>query len=270
MASYLPYAGRNAIAEVIIGINYAHGLTEIAAAHSDAIKTALVADLPRYEPMNVININIPPPGISTGSNVSPSIGGFVLSKLKHDGTPSHLFRMMGNGIAVHLFEYDDWSSTKANALSYLTKALNIIEQSTPHFVNNFFMRTIDRFTFDGAVGDTDPSLLFNKHSRYLPALSFSCGAVWHTNLGWFEEKVQGHSVLHMLNISSNIIGNVVTMNIDHNGNIALRQMRQKTTDVISPSSGPSLSEALDWVHEANKSIMIDLLVPGMATAIGLT
>jgi uncharacterized protein (TIGR04255 family) len=270
MPRYLPYAGRNAIAEVIIGINYAHGLTEIAAAHSDEIKAALAADFPRYEPMNMISVNVAPAGISTGSNVTPNVIGFALSKLRNDGTPSRLLRVVANGIAVHQLEYDTWLSCKEGALGYITKVLDIIEDSTPHFVNHFFMRIIDRFTFDGEVHETDPSLLFNRKSQYLTRLSFSCGPVWHCNLGWFQAQHHQHSVLNALNISSNIIGRVVTVNIDYNGSVALRQIRQKRKDVMSPASGPGLSEALDWMHQTNKMIMLDLLVSDLAGAIGLS
>jgi uncharacterized protein (TIGR04255 family) len=270
MANYLPYAGRNAIAEITAGINYAHAVTDIAAANSDAIKAAFSADLPRYEAMNMVSLNITPPGVATGANVTPGIGGFTLSKVKNDGTPSRLLRMMANVISIHLLEYDDWTSVKNRVVEYFNRLLLITERSAPHLVNGFFMRILDRFTFDGSLEQADASLLFKKNTKYLPDISFSCGAAWHVNSGWFDEKEGGNRILYQLNTSSNLVGNVLTISIDHNGSLMLPAMRQKAKDVLSDTMGLSLPGFLDLVHQSNRDIIVDLLVADMSSAIGLT
>src|SRR5262249_13769656 len=120
MPRYLPFAGKNAIAEMNIALQFSSPLDNKIGEAAEAIKAEFAADLPKFEPMQTLTISLGSFPIPAGTGTS-SLTGFSLTKAKQDGTIARALRATNNIVSVHFLEYASWGETKAEAIEYFTR-----------------------------------------------------------------------------------------------------------------------------------------------------
>ena len=269
MSGYLPFAGRNAIVEMSIGIQFGQQFDQQIAA--ETIKAEFVAEFPKFEPIQMFTVNIGAQQFPIGvSNPTPTINGFNLTKVKTDGTPARVLRAMGNVLSVHFLEYTSWKGTKPQAISYVTRCLKkmaIIERNP---ATSVLLRYVDRFTFDGAPEEATAGKLFRPDNKFLASKLLDRGYQWHCNSGWFEPLVGSAPALHQLNIASGMMQNAVGVAVDHNSIYTLPKPFNSVAELTQGAGErASLEAILDRQHTANADLLKNLLNQEMLNTIGL-
>src|SRR5487761_422649 len=272
MASYLPFAGKNSIVEMSIGIQSALPFDQqVVGASAEAIKAEFATEFPKFEPLQMFTINLSVQQFPIGgSNPAPTISGFALTKVKGDGSPARVFRAMANVLSVHFLEYTSWKETKPQAINYITRCLEKLAVLERNPVTSVLLRYIDRFTFDGLPQDATAGRLFRADSKFVPSNILDRGYQWHSNSGWFEPLVGATVALNQLNIVSGMIQTAAGVNVDHNSIYALPKPSRSVAELID-GEGESLSlEAiLERQHSANADLLQNLLNQEMLSTIGL-
>jgi uncharacterized protein (TIGR04255 family) len=273
MSGYLPFAGRNAIAEMSIGIQFALPFDQKVGEAIDAIKTVFAADLPKFDPLQMITINIANIGAAPLgapqlpiANPAPAVTGFNLSKVKADGSMARALRAMGNLLSAHFSEYTSWAEIKPQAIGYIRRCLEKLTILDRNQVTGVLLRYIDRFTFDGATQDANAGRLFQPDNKFVALKILDRGYQWHSNSGWFEQVVGAASALNQLNVSSGPLGVI----IDHNSACNLPLPYKSIAELMEGRSDhPSLETILDRQHKANADLLRNLLNQQMLDTIGL-
>jgi len=271
MSGYLPFAGRNAIVEMSIGIQFAQPFDQQIAGAAETIKAEFVAEFPKFEPIQMFTVNIGPQQFPTGgSSPTSTINGFNLTKVKTDGTPARVLRAMGNVLSVHFLEYTSWKETKPQAINYVTRCLKkmaIIERNPATAV---LLRYADRFTFDGPSEDATGGKLFRPDNKFVASKLLDRGYQWHCNSGWFEPLGGAAPALNQLNVVSGMMQTAIGVSVDHNSIYALPKPINSVAELTQGAGEQlSLEAILDRQHTANANLLRNLLNQEMLNTIGL-
>lgn len=273
MPAYLPFAGKNSIVEVSVGLQFAAPLDQKISPSVDAIKAEFAKELPKYEPMQTILVNVGifpvvPPAAAAPS--SSGVTGFNLSKLKNDGSPARLLRAMNNLLTIHFLEYEAWDKTKPDAVDYLRRCLSKLDVLASNPVIAILLRYMDRFTYDGDPETASTNGLLRNDSRFVPAQVINAGPHWHSNSGWYAPLIGATKTLNQLNIITGLAGTTLTVNIDHNSIYTLPRHYASLEQLFRGADGfTSVDSILDRQHAANTEVMKGLLVDELLIAIGL-
>jgi len=270
MPGYLPFAGRNAIAEMSVGIQFALPFDPSIGEKADAIKAAFGTDFPKFDPVQtvVLNIGIQSPMLPGGPQ--SNAGGFVLTKPKSDGNPARMIRIIGNTISVHIMEYTSWKEIKALALDYISRCLTQLGLIENNPVTVVLMRYVDRFTYDGDFKDASAGDLLQKNSEFVVSKIFGSGNQWHCNSGWYQPLIAESLALHNLNTSSVMLQNVSNVVIDHNSYYVLPTRCFSFDELMhGVQNRPPIGEILDRLHTTNVEVLKKLLVPKILATIGM-
>lgn len=272
MGRYLPFAGRNSIAEMSIGIQFALPFDQQQiGASAEAIRVEFANEFPKFEPVQSFTINLGmQPFPVAGGNPASTLSGFNLVKAKTDGTPGRVLRAIANVVSVHFLEYTSWKETKPQAIDYITRCLEKMATIGHNSATSVLLRYVDRFTFDGAPQDATAGQLFRPDSKFVASKLLNCGNQWHSNSGWFEPFVGASNVLNQLNMLSTITATAVDVNVEHNCIYALPKASTSIVDLThGDGERPSLEAILDRQHTVNADLLKNLLNPEMLSTIGL-
>ncbi len=274
MGEYLPYAGTNAIQEATIAVHFRGDFVASAVerARANAIEDLKDA-FPRSNDIRMAEIKIDNETqniVAQGGNTPSGLVGFELLKVKADGAPARVLRLVKDILAVNFLVYESWSTTLLHSLQYMRSVLshmNLEENS----ITAFSLRYIDRFTFDGDPKDAHAGLLLRNGNAYMAAHCFESEAFWHCHSGWFESNSKYFRILNQLNIGSAMVDQAPTITIDHNGICQFSTPRQSIDSVFSPSTGKELGVegVLNRLHGQNGTILGSLLLENMLTHIGM-
>lgn len=269
MAEYLPFAGKNAIVEMSVGIQVQSQIDSITGESLEAVKRDFLPDFPKFEPVQQFVLSV---GVSVPFAVpplSPVSSGFVLTRLKPDGSPARILRVMGNTISIHFMEYDSWTQTKTLATNYFQRCLSLTGIMEKHAAVAVFMRYIDRFTFDGDPQAANAGLLFRENSKFLPSVIFDSGNLWHSNSGWYDSLTDKIKALNNLNVVS-VVQPTISVTVDHTSVFSFPKPYNSSVELLEESQAQSaLLNILDKQHLANTVILKNLLSKMMLDTIGL-
>ena len=272
MAEYLPFADKNSIQEVQINLlfpaNFERQSIETA---RGVVQAELSESLPRSAEVRggEIKINLSNPEQPEPSYIPSDIMGFSLTKVQGNAQPAQSVTLTGNVLSVDFNEYEAWEKTSEATSKYLSTvaaALPLVQNP----VIALGLRFVDRYTFDGPPDDARAELLINLRSPHVAPQIFKAGSAWHCNTGWFDLD-QTDRILHNLNMASNLVDLSSTVTIDHQATIHLAVPRQSVQTLFDPPGDQTgLMPALDYLHEGNKEILKEILLPAMLNKIGLT
>lgn len=271
MARYLPFAGKNSIVEMNIGIQFALPFEQKIGESVEAIKAEFADEFPKFEPLQLVTINLGPqqsmmPGLSSASTLS----GFNLTKPKPDGSAVRVLRVMANLLSVHFLEYTSWKETKPQAIGYITRCLEklpVLERSP---ATSVLLRYIDRFTLDGAPQEANAGILFRPDNKFVATRILDRGNQWHSNSGWFEPLYGDALTLNQLNVSSGMIQTVAGVIVDHNSVYNFSNPCKSIAELTRGNGNQlSLDAILDRQHTANADLLKNLLNDEMLATIGL-
>lgn len=268
MPTYLPFAGKNAIAEMLVGVQFEIPFDTKIGASADAIKAEFQSDFPMFSPVKTFTFNLIASPVAVPAQNDPSnISGFNLVKNKSDGTPARIINVMSNMISVQFFEYSSWKEAKPRAIDYIVRSLKHLAVLERNRAVGVLLRYTDRFTFDGVPDEASAKMLFRPETKFVSPRIFDAGSQWHCNSGWFEMLCAGKAlVLNQLNTSS-ISGAVA---IEHACVHNFTQPRKSIEQLVQQSAmHPSLEVILDAQHNANADLLKDLLNQQMLNTIGL-
>jgi uncharacterized protein (TIGR04255 family) len=270
MARYLPFAGRNSIAEMNIGIQFASPFDQTIGESMEVVKAEFAADFPKFEPLQMITINIGLQQFATpGASTAPTVSGFNLTKAKADGSPARVLRVMTNVLSVHFLEYTSWKEIKPQAINYLTRCLEKLGILNRNPAVSILLRYIDRFTFDGAPQDASAGKLLRPDTKFVAARILNRGYQWHSNCAWFEPMVDATMTLNQLNVSGGIIQATTAVIVDHNSIYNLPKPSNSIAELKQGGEGLPLEAILDRQHRANADLLKNLLNQEMLDTIGL-
>jgi len=276
MPEYLPYAGTNAIQEVVIGVHFQNNFSpsDVANAHT-AAEAELKAIFPKSQDIHGVQLKMgdtSQEGIHVKEVSSPHLTGFQIIKTGSDENPSRALQMEGNSLTVHFMKYDGWNATRDDSFEYISTILHHLNLES-NALQQFSLRYIDRFTFDGDPNDAKAFLLISDASSFVPKQYFDVGPLWHCHSGWL--KALGDSrILNQLNIDSGTIGSAstATVTIDHNLIFQMgRSYNNKVASFLSSSGGEGegFKATLNDLHDMNHAVLSDILLPDMSQRIGL-
>lgn len=273
MSRYFPFAGRNSIVEMSVGIQFALPFDQKIVESIEAIKAEFAAELPKFDPvqMQMFTINFGVPQFPMpGGNATPTVGGFNLTKTKADGSVSRVLRVMSNVLSVHFLEYTSWKETKPQAISYVVRCLEKLAVLDRNPANSVLLRYIDRFTFDGAPQDATAGMLFRPDTKFVASKILDNGYQWHSNSGWFEPLVGEALVLNQLNVSSTMVQTTLNVIVDHNSVYGLPKPYNSMAE-LTHGEGEQLplDAILDRQHRANAALLKNLVNQEMLDTIGL-
>ncbi len=272
MAEYLPFAEKHSIQEVQINLlfpaNFEQQSIETA---RGVVQAALSSYLPRSSEVRggAIQINLSNPEEPAPTHIASDIMGFSLTKVQGNGQPAQSVNLTGNILSVGFNEYEAWDKTREATHMYIA----VVASALPLVQNPVIalgLRFVDRYTFDGPPDDARAELLINSGSPHVAPQIFKAGSAWHCNTGWFDLD-RTDRILHNLNMASNLVDLSSTVTIDHQATIHLGAPRQSFQTLFEPPGGQTgLMPALDHLHEGNKDILKEILLPAMLDKIGLT
>ena len=272
MAQYLPFAGEHSIQEADVSVQFQVPLVpHLVNLVQEGVLEAHEEAFPRTREVHGGEIHIDMNDASgTSSMQATGLVGFELSRPRSDGTPARILRLSRDALQVRVLEYTKWHEVVTASVSYVRAAVARIPLSNVP-VAAFGLRYVDRFTFDGALEQASPGLLFREGASYLPPVCFESGPLWHCNLGWFEDRSEQERVLNQLNVASAVIDDVPTVTIDHSATWHLREPRQSDDSLFGEGDAARtpLKQALDALHEGNKGVIRAVLLDEMLKRIGL-
>jgi uncharacterized protein (TIGR04255 family) len=271
MGEYLPFAGRNAIAEMSMAIQFALPFDQQIGTAEEAIKAEFLAEFPKFEPVQMFTLNIGVQQFATGGgNPAPTLNGFNLTKTKSDATPARVLRAIANVVSMHFFEYISWKETRPQGIGYITRCLKKLAIMERNPATSVLLRYVDRFTFDGAAEDATAGKLFRPDNKFVPSNLLDRGYQWHCNSGWFEPLVGDAPAFNQLTITSNMIKTAVGVSLDHNSIYNLPKQFNSLVELThGTNEHPALGEIFDRQHNVNANLLRNLLNQKMLDTIGL-
>lgn len=271
MPQYLPFAGRNSVAEALFGVQFALPFDQRIGSFSNALKEAFAAELTKFEPMQTYTFNLGtqlPQGVAP--NIPPTITGFNLSKLKPDGSPARVLRAMNNALTIHFLEYNSWNETKPVGLQFLKRCIEILNLIDTNPVVSVALRYIDRFTFDGIPEEATALALFKRDTQFITPRVMAASHLWHSNSGWYEPLIGDAKALNQLNVTSGMTGQAFGVTVDHNSLFNLPEPYTSVGEIFQGTGNKiPLEQILDRQHHANTDLLKNLLSQEMLNTIGL-
>ena len=268
MPDYLPFAGKNAIVEMVAGFQFQGQFYASLGPTISALRQDFEKDLPKFEPVQQITFTMGPAASMPAISPPPSPAGFVFTKPKQDGTPGRILRAIGNTVSIHFMEYDRWEDTSESILDYSRRCLTLMNVVERNGIVATFLRYIDRFTFDGNPDDAKPAALFRERTNFLPSVIFGSGNQWHANSGWYE-PLAGLRTFNNLNVGA-VAQNPATVTVDHSNVYPLETICHSVAEFIDGApSRPSVLKVWDEQHSLNKRILANLLNQKTLDTIGL-
>jgi uncharacterized protein (TIGR04255 family) len=273
MGRYLPFAGRNAIAEMSIGILFQSAFDSGFAEKFPLIKEEFTADFSKCDPVQqfVLNFGVTqpfplPPSMPAPQNPS----GVTFTNVKADGNPARLFRILSNTISFHIMEYTGWNEAKSLALDYIDRSLKKLATIDTNPATAIVVRYFDRFTFDGDPKTALAENLLRRDTDLVVARVFGTGPYWYCNSGWYQSLVNEELALNNLNIASAPMQATSSVAIDHTNLYTLSKPCNSLSELKQGTKDrPPLEDVLNKQHEVNVEVLKKLLIPEILKAIGL-
>ena len=274
MGEYLPFQEKHSIQEAQINILFLGTFDQRSIEETRRFAQAeLSEELPRAAEGRGVafQVEITDPTAPAIQQTIPSgVVGFQFSRVQGNGQVARALQLENNALSVSFMDYESWEVTIKDALKYLRPGLNSLPlEQNP--VVAFSLRFIDRYTYSGNPGDARADQIFVRGNPHITPHTFEAGPTWHCNTGWFEHpSEEGDRELHNLNVRSSLIDLSSTVTMDHYAIRHLGSPRHTQVALFEPPTAAiGLIDALERLHERNKSILGAILRPEMLAKIGM-
>lgn len=208
------------------------------------------------------------PAISGSEQPMPTL---ELAYLRPDGTASWLLRCGGNEITVECRRYTRWVKIWRTAQKLLLFAMNEVGASGQIKFGQPSLQFTDRFK--GVKGEESDLGGLLCRSDVLAGIAFRKGPLFHSNIGYFE-GARGTLILHHVNVQgrkdaflqlpSGAQEEGYYVVLDHT-----QYVRGPSDFLTAADSEGYLGQVMPVMHENNKNMLLDVLVPAMTARIGL-
>lgn len=269
MPRFLPFAGRNAIAEMILGIQFSFPFGSKIGESSEAIKSAFATEFAKFDPLQTITIGFGAPPTLAGSQAYAPTG-FTLTRLRPDASTARQIRAMNGALSVHFYEYSSWGEAKAQAVEYLTRCLTTVDLLSDNPAGGIFLGYIDRFVFDGSPQEAIGGALFRPDSKFVAQRVLDRGYQWQSTCAWSEVLIGNTLTYQQLNVRSSLAQGSVGIVLDHSSVFQFERPCTTLNDLLNGQGNtPRFEACLDRLHTANTDLLNNLLNDEMLKRVGL-
>jgi len=264
-----PVHQAHAIAEMVMFFEFLPGF----GTHIERLiplRSELESDFPSSDLLEVVEFHLSDQHSSTPK---AKAGGIELRRFKTDGSFEWLIRITLQSISIHCLDYTRWNYIWAKVNSYADKIFAKLA-GVDVGISGIGLKYIDQFVFHGALDDYNAELLFKRDSGLLHARAFSSGVQWHCHTGWFQEAENLGQFLSQMNVDSAInntqAGQRAVISIDHTFTRRAQREGELTRYLTLGNTGlEARSHLAQWMHDANKELLSDLLVDTVRERISL-
>lgn len=246
----------HSLQEVIFSLQLKENMSEQAVSRLASLKDVLKDDLPIFEEVRDMTIEMKGGQIITQSPTNVLVG-VTFSHLQENGTPDWRVRAERDYIRVSCMEYKNWGKTWAIARKYLE---TIVEQVVDdvHPIKTVSLQYVNLFQY----GDSKSykwSEIFRADSPYLTEKIKNSGVLWHLFQGWVEnDAILKSGCLNNLNLAASIkIKEQLTT-------VSLLRQAQRENQKLG-----DIDRVVNQLHVDIKRILLDVLEPKLAERIGL-
>lgn len=264
-----PFGGNNAIQNVVFVVEWAKPLDDpelnaVRGVHTDPKNTDFRKALPNLGDQKAMMISIDDRvGSSVAKNVTDGVN-FVRPSASHVGGVAKALNISRQNCLAVISEYSRWSSVWTEVNNWFSLVLPHILPGRP--VTTFGLQYTDLFQWKA-----DPTLLevkevLSEKSKFLSPNIFEVRNLWHSHHGYLDrrESPTPHVLLENINVSM----------LENGGQRSIQVITSHRATLTAPLWGNSVSEGLMQfmpdLHERNKVIMKDLLMPDVQAMIKLS
>lgn len=281
MNSFSPIYDKHAISEVAIFFEFTRHFTNDDISNLEDLKRILYKDLPVHDDIFTIEMRFSGKEDQKSQPQIPDKAGFELKKFSYLEDDSRkldwMLRVTDKTISVHCLEYVRWDGFINKASEYFVKAFKKINLSGNEF-KSVVLKYIDKFKYSGTDENYDITELFASDNTYIaPYVLANADCRWHNHIGWFESYSEDIEILNQVSIDAARTGTNADSShittIDHNA-ILKRKGEQIALPLAMPIDNgddnfKSLIDALDFLHDLNKSVIGNMLSSNMKKKIHL-
>lgn len=260
----------NAISEVVFVLQLGIELSpDVIEGLLQSLEEVLKPVFPRVDRVQRFSFALEDPHKPSKQTAAVELGGLDFKRFSLAGSVEWMLRIHPGFISANCLSYTRWDKVWSSAYRYLrTVAENVISKANP--INSIGLQYIDRFIYEGQDEDYSLEELFSRSSVFLTSHAFDSGSLWHVNQGWFEDIGQTGRCLNVLNVAANMVGNTHQTTIDHQANLQLHESCTDYRRLFGESlEKSSIAVSMGELHLRNKEVLKALVLPAMATRIGL-
>src|SRR5258708_406601 len=231
---------------------------------------AIAPDLPRKQAVRGMTINLAP-AQSQASAAQAGISGLVFDRLQPNGDPAWMIVVNPTHVGVTCggSEYSRWTNASARAGQYLSAVLEMITPARP--ITIIALQYLDEFIWRGDNRDDFVAeRLFQRSTRHLVPRVFDTVGLWHSHAGFYNHgrTPVPHRTLNNVNVQ------ILDTDVQRVAQIVMAHRVIVETPIADRpaamfSRDGLFTSLLRMVHDLDKSVLRDLLIPQMAEQIGL-
>lgn len=254
-----PFQGAHAIQNAVFSIEWKEGLSD---KEFKGLKTEIQTHLQLFkvfQPMKTMVFNM------TGEAPAHALsedGGFVVEiPGGFAEPPRRVIQISKEGCIVVINDYSRWQTVKPEVLEYLRRLLGSIKTRKLSAVS---LQYTDLFIWKADPDRLKLREIFRDGTPFLAPKVLDLSAMWHCNFGFFEpmEDTELPDRLNNVNVSRGLHGDHHAFNITTSHRLVLTKwFETRNLELIE-----TINERF---HEANKSILKNLLTSEVCTKINL-
>lgn len=264
-----PFGGNNAIQNVVFAVEWGDQLSTgelrtIRALHEDPKNTEFRKTFTKIDEPQMLTINID--GKSMQNNNVNEIGGvhFTRPSTSNVSVVSKALNISRQNCLAVIVEYSRWDTVWPEVRKWIQLVLPTILPT--HAVTALGLQYVDVFFWKADPAELNLREMLAENSKLLPKNIFDTPNLWHSHHGYID-KCEANSPYEVLeNINVNML--------DTNGQRSIQILTSHRAQLKAPiwtydnfSSG--LDQFMPQLHERNKSILRDLLMPEVQAMIKL-
>jgi uncharacterized protein (TIGR04255 family) len=266
----VPKHGRHAIAQATFAAEWEQPLDDTIFRQILDSHTAIAAELPRKQVGRGIHISIGRTGATPTTHPS-AISNLTFDRVEPDGESAWVVMINPNHVSVACAgrHYTRWSETSVRALNYLKFILRTVVPGRP--ISIVALQYVDEFLWEGEDKDEFTADKLFRRGRYLAPVVFETVGLWHCHSGFYlsaDDPVR-HRTLNNINV--NVINTpdaVRAAQVTMAHRVLLSERLAEYSDDLFVEHG-LVTMLLRRLHDLDKGVLRDLLVPAMAQQISL-
>jgi len=264
-----PVNKAHAIVEMVLFFEFVPSLSANNIQRLLALRSELEEDLPSSDVLTSVQVLLSDQGVKQEAKT----GGIELRRFKPDGSLEWLIRISETSVSIHCLEYTRWESVWSKVNDYADKVFSKLSGANVT-ISKIGLKYVDQFMFHGDMKTYDVTPLLKQDSPLLHPHAFRSGSQWHCHTGWFEDAEALGQVLSQLNVDStmaSIQGNQhIVVVIDQTfTRHAMSEGELASYSVPTIVGLETRSRLVNWMHEANKRLLCELLTDSVRNRIRL-
>ena len=206
--------------------------------------------------------------VATGKVVPLSGAGPTVYVTQDGGTK---VTVVANQVSLQSTRYIRWANF-SNALTIFLLPL-IVDFCAAVSIAAVQLDYWDRFLWNGSWDNFDTSQLLDQSSGFIAPKAAIAPHQWHSHAGWFDYPAPGRR--RLMNINVDVASATLSDTMATRPSVGIYTSINDTAVVVPPNANPSwisdsdLLTMLDQQHADLKNVLSQIILPAMASRIGL-